>query len=102
MSTGKVFQKRKEDFQCEQCGFFVSGDGYTNHCPRCLYSKHVDIFPGDRAESCLGLMEPIHHEKTQGKEKLTHRCTRCGKVMKNKVQAADDFETLLALAKKAK
>ena len=31
---------------------------YTNHCPRCLYSKHVDINPGDRAEQCDGMMEP--------------------------------------------
>lgn len=35
--------------------------GYScrNHCPHCLYSKHVDINPGDREESCHGLLEPV-------------------------------------------
>lgn len=101
MTGSKVFQKRKEDFQCEQCGFFVIGTGYTNHCPRCLYAKHVDIFPGDRAEACGGLMEPMRYEKDHGQEKLTHQCLKCGKVRKNKVQQGDSFESLLAVAKKA-
>ncbi|WDF05905.1 RNHCP domain-containing protein [Shouchella hunanensis] len=33
---------------------------YRNHCPFCLYSKHQDIIPGDRASTCGGLMEPQH------------------------------------------
>jgi len=57
---GKLFQKKKEDFICEKCGFVNVGDGYTNHCQKCLWSKHVDINPGDRAEKCQGLMEPIN------------------------------------------
>lgn len=100
MTAGKVFQRRTEDFRCEQCGFLVVGDGYTNHCPRCLYSKHVDIFPGDRLESCGGLMEPISCVKENGQERLVQRCRSCGKVRKNKVQSEDDFEALLALARK--
>ncbi len=98
--TEKIFQKRKEDFSCEQCGFFVSGNGYTNHCPRCLFSKHVDIFPGDRLEACGGLMEAVLWEKEQGKERLVHRCVRCGKIRKNKIQEEDDFEAVLRLAQK--
>ncbi len=100
MNTGKIFQKRKEDFNCEYCGFSVIGDGYTNHCPRCLYSKHVDIFPGDRLEQCGGMMEPISYEKENGKESLVQRCVRCGKLRKNKVQKRDSFENLLLLARK--
>jgi len=57
------FKKRKEDFFCENCGENVSGDGFTNHCPKCLWSKHVDVFPGDRKGSCNGLMKPIGGEK---------------------------------------
>jgi hypothetical protein len=57
MST--VFKKTKEDFVCEHCGKPVVGNGYTNHCPECLWSKHVDVNPGDRAATCLGLMEPV-------------------------------------------
>ena len=35
--------------------------GYScrNHCPNCLYSKHVDKNPGDRQEDCHGMLEPI-------------------------------------------
>ena len=90
----KLFQKREEDFVCEQCGKTVMGDGYTNHCPYCLFGKHVDVFPGDRLETCGGLMEPVGHEKLHGQEKLIHCCLRCGKTKKNKVQSADSFETL--------
>ncbi|MBP9698293.1 MAG: RNHCP domain-containing protein [Candidatus Moranbacteria bacterium] len=100
MTTGKVFQRRTEDFHCEQCDFLVAGDGYTNHCPRCLYSKHVDIFPGDRLEPCGGLMEPLSSVKENGQERLVQRCLSCGIVRKNKVQHDDDFEALLGLARK--
>ena len=34
------FQRHVEDFECEHCGAFVEGDGYTNHCPACLWCKH--------------------------------------------------------------
>ena len=39
-----------EDFICENCGKDVEKSSYTarDHCPYCLYSKHVDINPGDR------------------------------------------------------
>lgn len=100
MNTGKTFQKRTEDFSCEHCGVMVAGDGYTNHCPKCLYSKHVDIFPGDRREACGGLMEPFSYEKERGQERLVQRCVRCGLVRKNKIQKEDDFEALLVLARK--
>ncbi len=96
----KVFQKKIEDFVCEHCAFPVSGDGYTNHCPRCLYGKHVDVHPGDRAETCQGLMEPIGYERVDGRERLIHRCLTCGLVRKNRVQEGDDFEAVLAVAKK--
>lgn len=100
MHTGKVFQRRAEDFRCEQCGFAVLGDGYTNHCPSCLYSKHVDIFPGDRLEPCSGLMEPIACVKENGQDRLVHRCLSCGIIRKNKVQDNDSFDSLLGLARK--
>ncbi|MEA1909889.1 MAG: RNHCP domain-containing protein, partial [Patescibacteria group bacterium] len=55
----KNFIKTTEDFTCEHCGYNVKGTGYTNHCPKCLYSKHVDDVPGDRKNKCNGLMAPI-------------------------------------------
>ena len=53
------FIKNIEDFTCEHCGAPVKGTGYTNHCPKCLWSKHEDVNPGDRASDCHGLMKPI-------------------------------------------
>lgn len=98
--SGKRFQRRVEDFVCRNCGTRVSGDGFTNHCPKCLFSLHVDMYPGDRKARCGGLMEPIHVEKEGERWKITHRCTVCGWVKKNKREKEDNFEALLALAEK--
>lgn len=99
LSQNRVFQRRKEDFWCEQCSAAVSGDGYTNHCPKCLWSKHVDVFPGDRAASCGSLMEPVTLLYEGKNDTITHRCSRCGYEKKNKVAENDDFEALLALSR---
>ena len=93
------FQKRVEDFACERCGAFVKGDGYTNHCPNCLWSKHVDINPGDRANACGGLMKPVRIEGSTPDYLIIHECTRCGKTTRNIAQKTDNMETLLAVAK---
>lgn len=94
----KHFLKKVENFVCEHCGTRVGGTGYTNHCPRCLYSKHVDLdIPGDRASICGGLMKPIAIVIKADTKTLTHRCLKCGKVMKNKVSPEDSFEEMLKL-----
>ena len=95
----KQFQRKKEDFVCEACGAKVAGTGYTNHCPACLMSKHVDIFPGDRLEECQGLMEPIALEQKGNGYRITHRCVRCGYEIKNNTSEEDSSEALYALAK---
>ena len=94
---GKKFQRQKEDFVCEKCGFAARGNGYTNHCPKCLWSKHVDANPGDRACACEGLMEPIGAEIKKGENIILHRCGRCGFEKKNKASKEDDFEIILRL-----
>jgi hypothetical protein len=91
----RKFQRRIEDFTCEHCGAAVSGDGYTNHCPRCLWSKHVDVHPGDRAANCGGLMEPISVTRKNGEIILTHRCQRCGQIKRNRAAPDDRFDLLL-------
>ena len=58
----KGFTKTVEDFNCAHCGAVVHGNGYTNHCPHCLYSRHVDNNPGDRLATCGGMMRPISDE----------------------------------------
>ena len=76
----------------------MQGTGYTNHCPRCLWSKHVDVNPGDRAAVCGGLMEPIAVEGISSEFRLVHRCVRCGYERKNIVAPEDDRNALVAIA----
>ena len=94
----KKFIRKIEDFVCGHCGVKVKGAGYTNHCPRCFWSKHVDINPGDRQEICLGMMEPVGVELRGGKYIILHRCIKCGFEKKNKASKNDDFEVLLRLS----
>jgi RNHCP domain len=73
---------RNEGFTCGHCGAEVqAADGgvQRNHCPVCLYSRHVDEVPGDRAAECGGLMAPVALEQV-GPERavIRHRCDRCG------------------------
>jgi len=94
----RKFSRCREDFVCENCGEKVIGNGYTNHCPFCLYSKHVDVNPGDRQATCKGLMEPIGVELKSGKYIIRHRCRECGLEKKNKISKNDDFDVILQLA----
>jgi len=91
----RKFQRRTEDFICEHCGQFVSGNGYTNHCPACLWSKHVDVNPGDRAAGCGGLMEPVGAQQKSGETILVHRCVQCGHIKRNRTAPEDNFSLLL-------
>lgn len=93
------FTKRVEDFTCDQCGKCVTGNGYTNHCPECLWSKHVDEHPGDRASLCGGAMEP-HRAlvSSGGLYRITHKCIRCGFIRAQTAAKADNAERLIELS----
>lgn len=83
----KRFKKNDETFVCQHCGFLVKPLGYSsrNHCPRCLFSLHIDHNPGDRANECQGLLEPIKAEPDPKKGFiLIHRCQRCGQIRRCK------------------
>ena len=95
----KKFIKNIEDFTCENCGFEVKGNGYTNHCPKCLWSKHVDINPGDRRSDCGGLMEPIKVEKEKQEYILVNKCVKCGFMKRNKLSLDDDFDIAVKVMK---
>ncbi len=97
----KKFIRTKEDFVCGHCGASVQGNGFTNHCPKCLWSKHVDINPGDRAAECQGLMQPVSVEKSGDTYSITHQCSICGYEKRNKVSPEDDFELVINLAQQA-
>lgn len=66
---------------------------YRNHCPACLWSKHVDRDgPGDRMSACGGMMEPVGLDQRGGKGWLVlHRCTLCGKSIPNRAAPDDDL-----------
>ena len=91
------FTRRVEDFTCGSCGREVRGNGYTNHCPYCLWSRHVDVFPGDREETCAGLMEPVGVLATGDGHVVAHRCTRCATIRHNKSAEPDSPRALTAL-----
>ncbi len=97
----KKFRRKIEDFQCEHCGYEVKGSGYTNHCPCCLWSKHVDINPGDRQETCHGLMKPISVIFKNREYIIQQRCIKCKKVMNIKSSEFDNYDEIIKLASNA-
>jgi hypothetical protein len=94
----KLFKKRTEDFTCEHCGTKVQGNGYTNHCPNCLWSKHVDQNPGDRLNECKGLMEPVGIEQKDGQNVILQRCIKCKFEKRNKVEPNDNYDIIVQLS----
>lgn len=94
------FFRQIEDFQCEHCGVAVAGNGYTNHCPKCLWSRHVDVNPGDRAAECGGAMQPISVERKGDEWIITHRCVKCSHAKRNVMGSEDDFDVVTDIAAK--
>ena len=98
-------QDENTGFLCLQCGLDVlalSNGSYRNHCPRCLYSRHVDRRPGDRASSCRSLMQPVGLTyKAKKGWQIVHRCERCRTLSVNKVATdtvqPDDYRALAAV-----
>lgn len=94
----KKFTRTIENFSCKNCGIKVNGNGFTNHCPNCLWSMHVDINPGDRSEECKGLMEPVGMELKNGEYKIIHKCKVCGITKINKTSKADNFSAIMKIS----
>jgi len=86
-------KKVVEDFECMNCEEQVVGNGYTNHCPACLHSCHVDNVPGDRASKCLGLMKPVELEATTDGFRIIHECIKCGHIKPNKTSPEDNLDS---------
>jgi hypothetical protein len=104
-------QQAEDDFTCRQCKALVytqpvlSGVRNRNHCPYCLWSRHVDWqVAGDRLSACKAGMEPIgltvkhryekYGNRCSGELMLIHRCRECGKISINRI-AADDLSDRL-------
>jgi len=96
----KHFIKIKENFTCQNCHHQTTGTGFTNHCPNCLYSQHVDNqVPGDRSSACKGLMKPISASLKSDQFTLYHQCLKCQKITKNKAFEKDNQLKLIKLSK---
>lgn len=99
------------DFRCAHCGHIVSsahllsGVNNRNHCPYCLWSRHLDLYSaGDRLSACKAPMQPLaltakrsrnKYGRGRGELMLVHLCTDCGDVSLNRIAADDDADTLL-------
>lgn len=59
----------------------------------------MDIHPGDRAATCNGLMKPIEVIQDGDSYTLSHKCTICQYVKRNKLAQDDDMEAVVALAR---
>ena len=91
MTEGKRFQKNDAGFICAHCGRKVPPLEVTSrdHCPHCLYSLHVDEFPGDRQNPCRGVLRPVSAQPHAKKGYvILYRCEKCGKLVRNKAALA--------------
>jgi len=104
----RAYRAQAEDgFTCKRCRNFVSsavalaGVLNRNHCPYCLWSRHVDLYlPGDRLCACKAPMRPAGLTQKQTRKKyachrngelmLIHICTECSGISINRLAADDD------------
>ncbi len=98
--TSANFTVIDEEFICENCGAKVKKLGYScrNHCPICLYSKHVDKNPGDREEECHGFLEPVGLEINKKGYVIIFKCQKCGAIRKNIAAEDDNMDLIIKLS----
>jgi hypothetical protein len=100
-----------DGFYCIHChayvstATFLSGVGNRNHCPYCLWSRHLDLYAaGDRLSACKAPMAPVglafkHAPKkygnTHGELMLIHSCSDCGAISLNRIAADDVSENIM-------
>lgn len=104
----------QNEFTCSHCGLNVPADvgigtKNRNHCPRCLFSLHVDNkVSGDRDANCSGEMAPIgitfkqegkdkYGKEKQGEIMLIHKCIKCGRISINRIAGDDDPDQILKI-----
>jgi len=111
--------KKAKGFECVHCHQWVDcekfiGTNFRNHCPLCLWSKHVDFKKsGDRQSPCHGQMEPIgftfkkegfdkYGKPRQGELMIIHQCQDCGQISINRIAADDEQATILKIFENSK
>jgi hypothetical protein len=103
-----------QGFTCRHCNMYVTcepaiaGVQNRNHCPYCLWSRHLDWrVAGDRLAGCRAAMRPVglttKHSRNKyagerdGELMLIHRCSVCAKLVINRIAADDNPAAILAL-----
>lgn len=90
-------------FICINCGITVTvsaaGTLHRNHCPYCLWSRHVDLKTGDRLSVCRGRMKPVSICETKGEWSLIHRCEKCGTLRVNRISGDDNTDEIMKILK---
>lgn len=99
------FRMINENFKCEHCQEEISkhpSGSARNHCPSCMYSKHLDEnSPGDRLSQCLGLMRPVGMDYKKNKGNMVHhKCVKCQKEILNRLAPDDNFFDLVQILNK--
>jgi len=103
-TRSRTHRRGPDSFRCGHCRLDVSmtapGTRHRNHCPSCLWSRHVDDdVPGDRAAGCDATMQPIGVcVRENGEWALVHRCTGCAAVRVNRIAGDDNPLMLMRLA----
>jgi len=103
------------DFHCAHCKAPVSsarvfsGVHNRNHCPYCLWSRHLDLHEaGDRLSACKAPMQPIalttkpsrnKYGSRVGELMLVHHCKGCENISINRIAADDDADMILDVFK---
>ena len=97
----KRFNMIDDNFICNNCGKNITKLNYTarDHCNYCLYSKHVDILPGDRKNTCQGMLKPIGIEKFKDTFKIIYQCEKCHTIHKNIMANDDNMDLIIELSK---
>jgi hypothetical protein len=99
------------DFRCAHCDHIVSSAHWLssvnnrNHCPYCLWSRHLDLYAaGDRLSACKAAMQPIaltskrsrnKYSRGPGELMIVHQCTDCYDISINRIAADDVADTLM-------
>ena len=96
----KKFVKNDEEFICINCGTKVKPLKYSSrdHCPNCLYSIHIDINPGDRLNTCNGILKPIGIEKYKKIYKILYKCEKCNAEHKNIMAKDDNMDEIIKIS----
>tara|TARA_B100000683_G_C12442810_1_gene536864 strand:- start:322 stop:804 length:483 start_codon:yes stop_codon:yes gene_type:complete len=83
-----------ESFVCGHCGKDVPiGDVMIrDHCPFCLWGRHLDNIPGDRAADCGGLMKPLSFSVLGGTRWIHYECTKCSHQFRVRAHPDDTLE----------